>query len=358
MARSNHQGGEQSKTGQKHETEHEPAPSARRVKTEKQQTLEESLNNDKSPENEKADNIASEQVDKPEARKQSAVRPGQEPDVPPNIQEKGIIYFFIRGRVNIDDPKTVDDVARTFILLRPIEKDAKLGDGPIGDARNNRLLALPKKKLPRSGKDRFMIFVEKSNASFKNLKKSFLAGADYETKTAGTRHTPAATPVGEGVYALTSTGRESHLVYMLTIPEKLDSAQKDLGIKEKGSFIISTKNPNYGGPASARLPENPKFPKKVIDEFRSLRWLPSKPIHLDYPNAQLLLVGESSGIEKALEPQEKDDENGAQKPEEFIESLAEEDLQRMRHLTGQQSESIYADLQAQAEGYPRLKTTF
>jgi hypothetical protein len=262
MARSNHQEGEQSKTGQKHETEHEPAPSARRVKTEKQQTLEESLNNDKSLENEKADNIASEQVDKPEARKQSAVRPGEEPDVPPNIQEKGIIYFFIRGRVNIDDPKTVDDVARTFILLRPIEKDAKLGDGPIGDARNNRLLALPKKKLPRSGKDRFMIFVEKSNASFKNLKKSFLAGADYETKTAGTRHTPAATPVGEGVYALTSTGRESHLVYMLTIPEKLDSAQKDLGIKEKGSFIISTKNPNYGGPASARLPENPKFPKK------------------------------------------------------------------------------------------------
>uniref|UniRef100_A0A8H7K3W8 Uncharacterized protein n=1 Tax=Bionectria ochroleuca TaxID=29856 RepID=A0A8H7K3W8_BIOOC len=338
MARSEHQNGDQSKTGQKHETEHEAPPNPRRVKTEKQQTLEESLNKDEKREKEKTDNTASKQVD--------------------NILEKGIIYFFIRGRVNIDDPKTVDDIARTYIILRPIEKDAKLGDGPIGDARNNRLLALPKKTLPLSGKDRFMIFVEKSNASFKNLKKSFLAGADYETKTAGTRHTPAATPVGEGVYALTTTGRESHLAYMLTIPEKLDSAQKDLGIKEKGSFIISTKNPNYGGPANARLPKNPKFPTEVIDEFRSLRWLPSKPIHLEYPNAQLLLVGESSGIEKALEPQEKDDENGAQKPEEFIESLAEEDLQRMRHLTGQQSESIYADLQAQAEGYPRLKTTF
>ncbi|CAH0046702.1 unnamed protein product [Clonostachys solani] len=358
MARSKHQKGDQSTTGQKHETEHEASPNPRRIKTEKQQTLEESLENDKGRKTEKTDSIASKQVDKSEAQKQSAVRLGEEPDVPPSILEKGIIYFFIRGRVNIDNPESVEDIARTYILLRPIEKDAKLGDGPIGDARNNRLLALPKKKLPLSGKDRFMIFVEKSNASFKNLKKSFLAGADYETKTVGTRHTPAAIPVGEGVYALTTTGRESHLVYILTIPEKLDSAQKDLGIKEKGSFIISTKNPNYAGPASARLPKNPKFPAKVIDEFRSLRWLPSKPVHLDYPNSQLLLVGESSGVKKALEPQEKDEGNGAEKPEEFMESLAEEDLQRMRHLTGHQSESIYADLQAQAEGYPQLKTTF
>ncbi|VUC32581.1 unnamed protein product [Clonostachys rosea] len=358
MAKSNHQEGDRSATGEKHKIEHEAPPNPQRVKVEKQQTLEESLNKDKDEKSERTDNTKSKQEDELEAKQESAVMPGEEPDVPPNILEKGIIYFFIRGRVNIENPEAVDDVARTFILLRPIEKDAKLGDGPIGDARNNRLIALPKKKLPVGGNDRFMIFVEKSNASFKDLKKSFLDGADYETKTAGTRHTPAAIPVGEGVYALTTTGRESHLVYMLTIPEKLGSAQEGLGIKEKGSFIISTKNPNYAGPANARLPESPEFPTEVIDEFRSLRWLPSKPIHLDYPNAQLLLVGESSGVEKALEPQEKDETNSAENPEEFVESLAEEDFQRMRHLSGHQSESIYADLQARAEGYPQLKTAF
>jgi hypothetical protein len=66
------------------------------------------------------------------------------------------------------------------------------------------------------------------------------------------------------VYALTSTGRESHLAYILTLPEKLDQVQKDLGLKDKGSFILSTKNPEYPGPANAQLPEGPGFSKKYV----------------------------------------------------------------------------------------------
>ena len=127
---------------------------------------------------------------------ESAVEPGAREDVvPSNILEKGIIYFFFRGRVGIDEPEQVDDIARSYLLLRPIEKDAKLGEGTIGDAGNTRLCALPKKVLPLSGKDRFMIFVEKSGASFKELKDEFLSSSDYVTKTVGTRHTPAATPI-------------------------------------------------------------------------------------------------------------------------------------------------------------------
>jgi hypothetical protein len=186
----------------------------------------------------------------------------REEETPASILEKGIIYFFFRGRVGIDDPSSVNEIARSYMVLRPLPHGAKLGEGEIGDAGNCRLLALPKKVLPASGRDRFMVFVEKTKMSFKNLKDTFLSSSDYETKTAGTRHTPAATPVGEGIYAITTTGRESHLAYILTIPAELSEVQKDVGLRDRGSFITSTKNPKYPSPANASLPQGPDYPKE------------------------------------------------------------------------------------------------
>lgn len=166
--------------------------------------------------------------------------------------------------MGIDEPSAVSEVARSYIILRPIAKDAKLGSGTIGDAGNSRLCVVPKKILPQSGKDRWISFVEKTGASFRQLKDEFLASSDYETKTAGTRHSPAATPIGEGVYAITSTGRESHLAYFLTLPEKLGEVQKEIGLKEKGSFIISTRNPQYPAPKNAQLPKGPDYPNEYV----------------------------------------------------------------------------------------------
>jgi len=350
--------------GEKHQTEKEE-PQPKKAKTEKQPTIEESFDKeanddvDKKPkDNDKGEDDDTKNDDETTTKGDSAVKPGEEEDVPSNILEKGIIYFFIRGRVGIDDPEQVGDIARSYMLLRPIDKDAKLGDGPIGDAGNTRLLALPKKVLPVSGKDRFMVFVEKSDASFKTIKDTFLEGSDYTTKTAGTRHTPAAKPAGEGVYAITTTGRESHLAYMLTLPEKPEDFQTDLGLREKGSFILSTKNPQYSGPAFAQLPEGPDYPKEILDEFRSLRWLPTQPKHLDYVNSQVLLIGESSGLDKAVEPQDKDQKAGKEEPKEVLDHLEEEDLERMRHLPGDQSASLFADLEVHAKDYPKLQTTF
>ena len=186
----------------------------------------------------------------------------REASTPSSILEKGIIYFFFRGRVGIDEPSDVGDIARSYIVLRPLPHGAKLGDGPIGDDGNNRLLALPKKILPLSGRDRFMVFVEKAKISIEDIKNNVLTSSDYATKTAGTRHTPAATPVGEGVYAITTTGRETHLAYILTIPSELSEVQRDVGLREKGSFVTSLKNPQYAGPANTNLPQGPEFPKE------------------------------------------------------------------------------------------------
>lgn len=185
----------------------------------------------------------------------------REETTPSSVLEKGLIYFFFRGRVGIDEPSDVDEIARSYIVLHPIPHGAKLGEGPIGDHGTNRLLALPKKVLPASPKDRFMVFVEKVNVGMEEIK-STLGSSDYATKTVGIRHTPSATPIGEGVYAITSTGRESHLAYILTVPSPVSEVQRDVGLREKGSFVTSAKNPKYPSPANASLPQAPEFPQE------------------------------------------------------------------------------------------------
>jgi len=201
--------------------------------------------------------------------KQQSTKTGdaEQPDarqgtVPSNILEKGLVYFFFRGRVETDEPSNINGIQRSYMVLRPLDKEAKLGEGTIQDAGNTRLIAVPKKVFPRSGRDRWIAFVEKSHSSFKTLKEEFLSGFEYETKTKGTRHTPAATPAAEGVYVITTTGRESHLAYMITLPTELGEVQKDLGLKEKGSFIISTRNPKYEAPRGTALPKGPEYPKE------------------------------------------------------------------------------------------------
>lgn len=185
----------------------------------------------------------------------------REDSTPSSILEKGIIYFFFRGRVNMKEPSNVGDIARSYIVLRPIPNGAKIGKGPIEDAGMNRLLALPKKVLPNSSKDKFMVFVEKANASLEEIKSS-LGASDYMTKTAGARHTPSATPVGEGIYAIIKAGRESHLAYILTIPSELGEVQKDIGLRHRGSFVTTAKNPQYPGPRNTNLSESPTYPQE------------------------------------------------------------------------------------------------
>lgn len=187
----------------------------------------------------------------------------REEATPSNILEKGIIYFFFRGRVGINEPTDVNDIARSYIVLRPLPHGAKLGDGPIGDAGTNRMLALPKKVLPVSPKDRFMTFVEKANISMDDIK-SQLSSSDYTTKTAGARHTPAATPIGEGIYAITQTGRETHLAYILTIPSEIGEVQQGVGLRQRGSYITSAKNPQSSAPANASLPQGAEYPQEYV----------------------------------------------------------------------------------------------
>jgi hypothetical protein len=104
--------------------------------------------------------------------------------IPSSILEKGVVYFFFRGRVGVEEPQGIEDVARSYIVLRPLPLGAKLGKGPLEDSGNARLLALPKKVLPTSGKDRFLVFVDKAKSTVKEIREQF-ASNKYATKTTG-----------------------------------------------------------------------------------------------------------------------------------------------------------------------------
>lgn len=110
--------------------------------------------------------------------------PEREAAMPRSILEKGIVYFFYRPRVNIEDPQGIEDIARSFIVLRPIPLGAKLGEGPLEDSEKARLLALPKKMVPKSKQDKFLMFTDKVGMSIKDIRDEF-AGNEYATKTAG-----------------------------------------------------------------------------------------------------------------------------------------------------------------------------
>ncbi|KAI7318916.1 hypothetical protein KC315_g9901 [Hortaea werneckii] len=277
---------------------------------------------------------------------------------PENVMEKGIIYFFARGRVGMDDPGNASEIQRSYMVLRPLPPGAKITEGAIQDVSNNRLVALPKKVWPKSGRDRFMVFVEKASTSMETLKDEFFQGSEYSTKTTGTRHTPPVTPIGEGVYAISYSGQgraTTHLSYMMTIPQEIGDVQKDVGLREQGSFILSTKNPNSSAPANA-IPAAPEYPKDILDEFGSRGWLPTKPQHLDYANACTLLIGESSALD-ALEakPQDAQSEN-KETPAEEIEKLEHEDEIRIEHMKG--DDTVYADLGISKKDYPTVKSTW
>lgn len=279
---------------------------------------------------------------------------------PSNVLEKGLIYFFTRGRVGITEPESVQELQRSFFVMRPLPEGGKITDGAVQDVGNNRLLALPKKVWPKSGKDRFMIFVEKAGVTMDTLKEEFFQGSEYSTKTTGTRHQPEVTPIGEGVYALVSTqGSPSttHLAYMLTIPREMGEVQKDVGLAAKGSFVVSAKNPESSGPSYAQLPQSPDWPKEFVEEFGGRGWMPAQPKYLNYANAQMLLIGEDFDSSANLEPAPKDQKDDSKEtPQEELEKLEHEDELRVQHISG--DDTVFADLGISSKEYPQVKTTW
>ncbi|KAJ5161103.1 hypothetical protein N7492_006495 [Penicillium capsulatum] len=253
-----------------------------------------------------------------------------------NILEKGIVYFFFRPRVNVEEPQSIEDVARSFIVLRPAPLGTELdqGQGPIDKDARCRLLMLPKKKFPTSPKERDMAFVEKAGQTMQELQDKFISSSTYQTATRGERTIEEARPYAEGVYAITSTYRSSHLAYVLTIPAELGEIQANFGLYHRGSWIVQSKNPQFPGPAIGRLPKDPEYPESVLGKFGGLRWVPLKPEFIEYPNAQILMIGEAQDQLGKAATAEGNKQAHEEEPGQELEKLEQENEQRVEALQG------------------------
>jgi hypothetical protein len=154
--------------------------------------------------------------------------------------------------------------------------------------------------------------------------------------------------------------------------------QNDLGVRKKGSYICSVKNPNAPGPANATLDNPAEYPESIQKKFRNLRWMPLEPELLDYKNTQMLIIGEGQGdFGRAVDEQSKDaKDDEKEKPEDELEKLEAEvlslsskntlrihsliqeikDLDRVEHL--KEDDPVFADLGLSAKEFHAIQTSW
>lgn len=112
------------------------------------------------------------------------------------ILEKGLVYFFLRGKVGVERPESLDQVKRSYLVLRPLPAGKTLAAGAEAagdDGGRSRLLAIPKKRLPAKGHEKFLTFVEEPHAGLHVLREKYLKGRTYQTRTQGYQITQAQT---------------------------------------------------------------------------------------------------------------------------------------------------------------------
>lgn len=201
------------------------------------------------------------------------------------VVERGDLFFFFRPRVEREAPRGAGDVQRFLVVL-----------GPDGGDRF-RLLAVGRKHLPGASprwRERNWAWVMKVAGAPGELEVD-LRGAEYDTKTRGRRHQPAARPAGAGRYALARHGAHAHLAYALARPRVPGPVQRELGIEAAASLVVAVKNPHWPTPPGVNAGLSPEaeafYPAPVQAAFRGKRWAPLEPAHLDREGAEVVLVG-------------------------------------------------------------------
>jgi hypothetical protein len=201
------------------------------------------------------------------------------------VTERGDLFFFYRPRVEQDAPRGERDVQRFLVVLAP----------DCGD--RFRLIAVGRKHLPgasRLGRERNWAWVMKVTGSPEALELE-LRGYQYDTKTRGRRHQPAARPAGASRYAIARHGPHAHLAYVLAHPAVPGRVQRDLGIEASASLVVAVKNPHWPTPPGVNAGLSPEaeafYPPPLQAAFRGRRWAALEPAHLDREGAEVVLVG-------------------------------------------------------------------
>jgi hypothetical protein len=207
------------------------------------------------------------------------------------LLERGDIYFLYRPRVGTDEVRSLKQVERFYILLKPWR------------THKYRLIIVGRKRLPDpDDHDRFWAFVYRVFHDRNSLSKE-LGAQEYVTKTRGMRRVGPARPAAEGIYAIVRHGDHTHLAYVLELPKKEGPAERELNIKREASYIVAVRNPQTARPPNAGLdPEHSaQFPEPLQENFGRRKWIPvDPPDFLDYEGAELEMIGAAEDPEKEL----------------------------------------------------------
>jgi hypothetical protein len=201
------------------------------------------------------------------------------------VLESGEVFFFYRPRVGVTDVKDLSDVQRLFLVLRP--------DG----AQRHRRMIVGRKRLPDpDSHEREWAFVAEVTSDPAELRDD-IERFEYETKTRGARVQPEARPAGEARYAIVDHDGHTHLAYWLELPREPGEAQRMLGIEREASYIVAVRNPDAPAPPGMGLSEHQRadFPAELRERFDGRRFVAlNPPGFLDYPGAEVVLIGASS----------------------------------------------------------------
>jgi hypothetical protein len=197
------------------------------------------------------------------------------------VLERGAALFFYRPRVGVADVGGLSDIQRFFVILTP-----------EGDRPRYRRLIVGRKRLPdpRSHEREWAFVIEVSTDP-----PELRADADEE---------PRARPAGAARYVIVDHGGHTHLAYALASPPCHDRVQRELNIRPEASYIVAVRNPDVAAPPGAGLPEHRRaqYPPELLERFGGRRFIPANPPDLlDYPGAELVLIGAAEDASRELD---------------------------------------------------------
>ncbi|KAK9465988.1 hypothetical protein V1512DRAFT_253911 [Lipomyces arxii] len=257
---------------------------------------------------------------------------------PTQMLEEGILYFFFRPKVDVDEASSFNDVQKFYIVMRPLPSTEanSLRDAPTD---NFRMMVVPKKMLPTSG-GRVISLVTRVHSSNKDITEQ-LEAETYMTKTLGDRKLGSARPIAEGVYTLTQEGKSHYLTYTLTVPVEETDIDKEFGVFRESRYLVSARNPKYPGTGNMRISKSPEYSKAIMNEFHEYRWIPLKPAHMDYENCEILFVGSHHGV-RGLNDDDADE----------LLALEQEDEHRIdKTFGGDAAKAVFNDLHMRRQSF-------
>jgi hypothetical protein len=216
---------------------------------------------------------------------------------PSRFLEKGLVYFFYRPKVGVEEVHDLAEVQKLYMLLIPKETMRK----EDLEHRKHRMILITKKKLPEvHSHARYWGFVEETSDEMKAVRNE-LGAVTYSTKTRGERTLEAARPAGRGYYGIITHENHTHLAYVLELPEEIGEVQEAFNIAKEGSYIVAVKNPSIHGPAGLAPKEKEELPPELVDRFGDKRWLPlDPPSFLDFKGTELIIIGASDDLKAEL----------------------------------------------------------